>query len=118
MTDLEALQRAYRDIGAPASTAAVALTTYGAGRHRRPLLQPALVAAAALVLAVVAVPAFFDRDGPAPNGFSLPARDFAIPSLSAIDLPRPESVTIARPSALIQTPSLTPTSANEIRNEV
>ena len=105
---LERLKDSYLEVHAPASIAAAAGEQFAASQQPS-AWRPGWVLAS-LLLAVVLIPVATNRstDGAGSASLTLPTRDFAFPSLSAIDLPPPRIFSIQRPSATIEALRLTP----------
>ena len=105
---VQLLKESYLEVRAPASIAAVAGEQFAASdRNRR--WHPGWVLAS-LLLAAVLIPTSVDQPirYAASDSPTLPNRDYAFPSLSAINLPLPGVFSVQRPNTAIQVPRLTP----------
>jgi hypothetical protein len=106
---LQLLKESYLEVRAPASIAAAAGEQFAASDRSNRRWHPGWVLAS-LLLAAVLIPTSFDQPirYAASDSPTLPNRDYAFPSLSAIDLPPPGVFSVQRPNTEIQVPRLTP----------
>ena len=115
---LQRLKESYLEVRAPASIAVSARERFAASKQSWKW-RPGW-ALASLLLAVMLIPIAVDRstDGATSDSLTLPARDFAFPGLSAINLPVAGVLSIQRPSVTIEAPRLAPTPPLHTNDEV
>ena len=115
---LRRLKESYLGVRAPASIAAAARERFAASKQSRGW-HPGW-ALASLLLAALLIPIAVDRStgSATPESLTLPARDFAFPGLSAINLPVAGVLSIQRPSLAIEAPRLTPIPPSYMNDEV
>lgn len=115
---LQRLKESYLEVRAPASIASAARERFAASEQSSGW-HPGWVWAS-LLLAVMLIPIAVDRSsgGATPDSLTLPARDFAFPGLSVINLPVAGVLSIQRPSLAIEAPRLTPSPPPYTNDEV
>ncbi len=116
--NLQRLKESYLEGHAPPSVGAAARERFEAS-NQDPGWHPGWVAAS-LLLAAMLISITVDRptDDATSDSLTLPARDFAFPSLSAIDLPPPGLFSIQRPNVAIEPPRPTPIPPTYTNDEV